>query len=74
MVRALASHARGRRFESYCLYQKPPQGETDESEHFRFVFLYKSAKAAADFSGGRTGDVRETFERRTGKENIRWGV
>ena len=22
MVRALASHARGRRFESYCLYQK----------------------------------------------------
>ena len=33
---------------------------------FGSFFLYKSAKAAADFSGGRTGDVRETYGRRTG--------
>ena len=52
---------------------------------FGSFFLYKSAKAAADFSGGLraagvrerygrgTGDVRETYERRSGKENIRGG-
>ncbi len=38
MVRALASHARGRRFESYCLYQKNPSAQLVD-------FFYPSRKA-----------------------------
>ena len=40
LVRALASHARGRRFESYCLYHYPSNAAREISGRLQDNFLY----------------------------------